>query len=90
MTNVSNSPIELDLRMLRVGGMLAGAGMLLASVGTAVVGVTMARAARDWMRQLERPPGAIAADKYHQARDASNAAMQAWRSARPVNGAVTR
>jgi hypothetical protein len=76
--------------MLRVGGMLAGAGMLLASVGTAVVGFTVAKAARDWVRQLERSPGALAADKLHQAKGASNAAMQAWRSARPVNGAVSR
>jgi hypothetical protein len=90
MTNELDSRVELDLNMLRVGGVLAGAGMLLASVGTAVVGVTVAKAARDWVRQLERSPGALAADKLHQAKGASNAAMQAWRSTRPVNGAVSR
>ncbi|HEX4790849.1 MAG TPA: hypothetical protein VH372_20475 [Actinospica sp.] len=76
--------------MLRIGAMVAGAGMLLASAGTAVVGFTVTQAVRGWMRQLERTPGAIAADKLHQAKDASNAAMQAWRSGRPVNGAVSR
>ena len=89
MTNESNPHIELDLRMLRVGGTLAGAGLLLASIGTAVVGITVALAARDWVRQLERSPGEIAADKYHQARDASSAAKEAWRSARSVDGAVS-
>lgn len=90
MTNAFNSHIEFDLKMLRLGGVLAGAGMVLASAGTAMVGFTFAKAARDWMRQLDRTPGAIASDKLHQAKDASNAAMQAWRSARPVNGAMTR
>jgi hypothetical protein len=90
MTNALNSHVEFDLRMLRVGGVLAGAGLLLASAGTALVGFTVSKAARDWVRQLERSPGALAADKLHQARDASNAAMEAWRSARPVNGAVGR
>jgi hypothetical protein len=90
MTNALNSHVEFDLRMLRVGGVLAGAGLLLASAGTALVGFTVSKAARDWVRQMERSPGALAADKLHQARDASNAAMEAWRSARPVNGSVGR
>ena len=88
MTNALNSHVEFDLRLLRVGGVLAGTGLLLASAGTALVGFTVSKAARDWVRQLERSPGALAADTLHQARHASNAAVQAWRSARPVNGAV--
>lgn len=75
---------------LRLGAALASAGMLLASAGTALVGFTVAKAARNWVRQLERSPGALASDKLHQARDASNAAMQAWRSGRPVNGVASR
>ena len=90
MTNALTSNVEFDLRMLRVGGVLAGTGMLLASAGTALVGITVAKAARDWVNQLERSPGALAAEKLHLARDASNAAVQAWRSGRPVNGAVSR
>lgn len=87
-TKVFDKHVDFDLRMLRVGGVLAGTGMLLASVGTGLVGLAITKAARDWVRQLERSPGSMAADKLTQARDASNAAMQAWRSARPVNGAT--
>lgn len=90
MTNVFNSHVDFDLKMLRLGGVLAGTGMVLASAGTALVGIACTKAARDWVRQLEHSPGSIAADKIHKAKDASNAAMQAWRSAAPVNGAVSR
>jgi hypothetical protein len=90
MTNILNSPIEFDLRMLRFGGALTGAGILLASAGTALIGLSVARSTRDWVRQLDRSPGSVAADKLHQARDASNAAMQAWRSSRSVNGVPSR
>jgi hypothetical protein len=90
MTNMLNSHIEVDLKMLRIGGVLAGTGMILASAGTALVGLTCAKAARDWVRQLDRSPGAVASERLHQARDASKAAMEAWRSSHPVNGAVSR
>jgi hypothetical protein len=90
MTNTPSSRLEIDMRALRIGGALAGAGTLLASVGTALVGFTVAKVARSWVRQLERSPAALANDKLHQARHASNAAMEAWRSGRPINGAVSR
>ena len=90
MTNALDSRFELDMKMLRLGAVLAGTGMVLASAGTALVGVTCAQAARDWVRRLERSPGAVAADRLHQAKTASNAAMQAWRSAQSVNGAAKR
>lgn len=90
MTNMLNSHVEFDLKMLRIGGAVAGAGMILASAGTAVIGLSLAKSTRDWVRQLDRSPGAVASDKLHQARDASKAAMDAWRSAHPVNGAVSR
>ena len=88
MTNVSDTRVDFDLRMLRVGGVLAGSGMLLASAGTALVGLSVTKAARSWLRRLEKSPGTMAADKLHQAKGASNAAVQAWRSARPVNGSA--
>jgi hypothetical protein len=88
MTKLLDSHVDFDLRLLRVGGALAGSGMLLASAGTALIGFTVAKAARDWVRQLERSPSAMASDKLQQVKGASNAAMQAWRDARPaVNGA---
>jgi hypothetical protein len=90
MTNMSNSHIEFDLKMLRMGGVLAGAGMVLASAGSALVGLSLAKSTRDWVRQLDRSPAAVASDTLHQARDASKAARDAWRSAHPVNGAVSR
>jgi hypothetical protein len=90
MTNEPTPLVEIDMGTLRLGAALASAGMLLASAGTALVGFTVAKAARGWVRQLDRSPGALASDTFHQARDASNAAMQAWRSGRPVNGVASR
>ena len=90
MTNESTPLVEIDMGTLRLGAALASAGMLLASAGTALVGFTVAKAARSWVRQLDRSPGALAFDTLHHARDASNAAMQAWRSGHPVNGVAGR
>lgn len=90
-TKAFDTHVDFDLRMLRVGGALAGAGVLLASAGAGLVGLAITKAVRDWAGRLERSPGAMAADKLNQAKGASNAAVQAWRSARPVNGtAVSR
>lgn len=88
MTNVLNTHVDFDLRMLRIGGVMAGAGILLASAGTALIGVAVTKAARDWIGQLERSPSEMASERLQQARFASNAAMQAWRQGRPVNGSA--
>lgn len=88
MTNESGSNIDVDVRMLQAGGVVGGVGIVLFWAGCTVVGVALTKAVRGWTRQLDRSPGAMAGDKYQQARTASNAAMQAWRESRPVNGSA--
>ena len=88
MTNESDSNVAVDVRMLQAGGVTAGVGIMLFWAGCTVVGVALTKAVRAWMGTLDRSPGAMAGDKYHQARKASNAAMQAWRETRPVNGSA--
>jgi hypothetical protein len=88
MTNESESKVELDVRMLQAGGVMGGVGIMLFWAGCTVAGVALTKAVRSWMRQLDRSPGAMAGDKYHQARGASSAAMQAWRDSRAVNGSA--
>lgn len=88
MTKESDSNVDVDVRMLQAGGVTAGVGIMLFWAGCTVVGVALTKAVRSWMNTLDRSPGAMAGDKYHQARNASNAAMQAWRDARAVNGSA--
>jgi len=88
MTNTSDSRVDVDMRMLEIGGVIAGVGIMLFWAGGTVAGVAVTKALRSWMSGLDRSPGAMAGDKYHQARNASNAALQAWRDARPVNGSA--
>ena len=59
--------------LIGLGGLLGFSGMLL--LGTAVVSAT-----RRWMRQLERPPTEAAKRKWQQARAATTAGAEAWRS----------
>jgi hypothetical protein len=88
MTNESGSKLDVDVRMLQAGGVVGGVGIMLFWAGCTVAGVALTKAFRSWIRQLEKSPGAMAGDKYSQARTASNAAMRAWREARPVNGSA--
>jgi hypothetical protein len=88
MTKDSGSNVELDVRMLQIGGVIGGTGIMLFWAGCTVVGVALTKAVRSWMGGLDKTPGAMAGDKYQQAKNASNAAMQAWREGRPVNGSA--
>jgi hypothetical protein len=70
----------LDFRLVKVGAVLAGAGMMLATAGTGLLGLALSRAAREWMRQREVSPTALAAGKMRQARHASVAGAHAWKN----------
>jgi hypothetical protein len=66
------------------GAVLVGLGGLLGFAGMLLVTSAVAAAARRWMRQLERPPSDIAKRKWQQARAATSAGTQAWRSGSPA------
>ena len=66
------------------GAVLVGLGGLLGFAGMLLVTSAVASAARRWMRQLERPPSDIAKRKWEQARAATSAGAQAWRSGSPA------
>jgi hypothetical protein len=83
------SRIEMDARLLRSGAALVSVGLLLATAGSALIGIATAKAARSWVRQLDRSPGATAAATYHQAKSASAAGWEAWRAARQEAGAAS-
>ena len=56
---------------LVVGGILIGLGAVVGMAGVAVAGGHLVTAARNWMRELETPPGQLARLKWEQARSAA-------------------
>lgn len=80
MTTSDAAPFVLDPRLLKTGAVLAGTGLLMATAGTALAGLALSRAARDWMRQHEVSPTALAADKVRQVRHATTTGAHAWRA----------
>ncbi|AXI76583.1 hypothetical protein [Peterkaempfera bronchialis] len=72
--------IEIDTRLVTVGAVLTAGGALLAFTGMALAGFALATAGRRWVRQLDVPPSQRAAARLQQARQASQAGLEAWRS----------
>jgi hypothetical protein len=82
-TSMGMSGVGIDTRLLKVGGTLASAGMLLAATGAALVSVAVSRAARAWMKQRDPlHPVATAGMRVQQAKGASAAGIEAWHAAR--------
>jgi hypothetical protein len=67
------------------GGVLVGIGGLLGFTGMVLVGSALLSATRQWVNQLERPPGEIARRRWQQTKSAVSAGAGAWR-----NGPQTR
>lgn len=74
------SGFEVNRKLLNAGVMLTGAGALVALLGTAVVGAALLSAGRSWVRQLETPPGELAHRTLNEARAATVAGLEAWRT----------
>ena len=72
--------LHFNRRLLAGGAVLIGAGGVLGAAGILLGTYAVATATRQWMKQLEVPPSQIARQKLHQARLASAAAAEAWRS----------
>lgn len=93
MKNSEEAAFMLDFRMVKMGAIVAGVGMMVAAAGTGLVGMALSRATREWMRRKEVSPGTMAADRMRQARHASMAGAQAWRDYQmtgSANGASAR
>lgn len=72
--------LEVNRHLLTAGAALTGVGALIGMTGAMIVGVALFSAGRGWVRQLPTPPSEVAARKLHQARAASMAGLDAWRS----------
>ncbi|MCX4748180.1 hypothetical protein OG455_22145 [Kitasatospora sp. NBC_01287] len=72
-------------KLLGTGLLLGGVGAVTGLLGTVLVGVALATAGRGWVQQLDTPPSERAARALQQARAASQAGLDAWRSANSPN-----
>ncbi|MFJ4677289.1 MULTISPECIES: hypothetical protein [Kitasatospora] len=71
---------QVNRGMLTVGAGLTGIGAVVALAGTALVCAALVSAGRGWVRTLETHPAEMAQRTFHQARAASAAGREAWRS----------
>ncbi|MEV7021682.1 hypothetical protein [Kitasatospora sp. NPDC093558] len=71
---------HVNRSLLTGGAVLTGVGAVLGAAGAAMVCAALATAGRDWVRSRETPPTALAHRALHEARVASSAGWQAWRT----------
>jgi hypothetical protein len=64
---------------LIVGGVLVGVGAMVALAGLAVAGAHLAAATREWVNDLEIPPGELARLKWEQAKTAAASGASTWK-----------
>ncbi|GAA5003434.1 hypothetical protein [Kitasatospora paranensis] len=79
-TNQRFTQFQVNRSLLATGAVLSGVGTVLALTGTALLVTALASAGRGWVQQLETPPSAMAAKAMQQAKAASLAGMEAWRT----------
>lgn len=81
MTGQASQPrIQVSQGLVVGGAVLVGLGGLLGLTGMLLVASAVASATRRWMRQLERPPRETARLRWEQAKAATSAGAEAWRS----------
>ncbi|MFE0729776.1 hypothetical protein [Streptomyces antibioticus] len=73
--------LPIDNRLVAAGAMLTAAGALVAGAGITVVAFAVLSAGRRVIRGMDVPPAQQAAMKWRQAKEASQAGLQAWHSA---------
>lgn len=64
---------------LIIGGSLIGIGAAVAAVGLAIAGAHLISATRQWVNELETPPGELARLKWEQAKTAASTGATTWR-----------
>jgi hypothetical protein len=84
MTNDSTNPgFRPNMRLLAAGAVMTGIGTMIVAAGATLVGLSLAVAGRRWVQTWETPPTEMAQRTYNQARMASLAGLEAWRSNSP-------
>jgi hypothetical protein len=71
---------RVNRTMLGTGVVLTGIGAMLSLAGVAIVCATLASAGRDYVNRMETPPSELATRAMQQARAASTAGWEAWRT----------
>ncbi|MFI8454160.1 hypothetical protein [Kitasatospora sp. NPDC085464] len=74
------SGFQVNRSLLAGGVVLTGIGAALGAAGTVMVCAALATAGRNWMRNMDAPPTAIAHRAFHGAKVASAAGWDAWRA----------
>jgi len=80
---MTETPSRGNLPQLRsgpliVGGVLVGAGVMIALAGMAVGGAHLFSATRQWVREMEVPPSERARQQWSRRRAAAAAGGSAW------------
>jgi hypothetical protein len=70
---------DVQAAPLIVGGSLIGIGAAIAAIGLAVAGAHLVAATRQWVNELETPPGELAKLKWEQAKTAAASGAATWR-----------
>ncbi|MFJ5230624.1 hypothetical protein ACIQBJ_12120 [Kitasatospora sp. NPDC088391] len=78
--SISFRGFQVNRGMLTAGAALTGLGALVGLTGSVLVCVALANAGRGWIRTFETPPTELAQRTLHQARAASAAGLEAWRT----------
>jgi hypothetical protein len=86
-TNRRNLP-QLRSGPLIAGGVLAGAGAMLALAGLAVGGAHLFSATRAWVRDMEVPPSERVRQHWARAKAAAAAGSSAWQNGSAVGAAA--
>jgi hypothetical protein len=71
--------------LLVVGAAMTGLGSMVVATGAALVGLSLVSAGRRWIQSWETPPSEMAARTLSQAKMASQAGMEAWRTGSSMN-----
>jgi len=82
---MTETPSRGNLPQLRsgpliVGGVLVGAGVMIALAGMAVGGAHLFSATRQWVREMEVPPSERARQQWSRLRAAAAAGGSAWQN----------
>ncbi|WP_431679336.1 hypothetical protein [Kitasatospora sp. KL5] len=75
-----SNQFRVNRTMLGTGVVLTGIGAVLSLAGTAIVCATLASAGRDFVNRMETPPSEQARRAMQQAKAASMAGLEAWRT----------